>query len=464
MLLSRVVDDNNIRALKQYGIDEQHFATQTEREAYRFIIDYADENGQQTPSYAAVTDAVPDFMYLDDITDRYEYLAKKLKQNYAINEYKRKFSGTPEQIAKQKPSEFAEVFSRNDPEEIGKYLRNLADDITMRTSVRNNPGKTFAEIKESVRNEFDKRRDGKSFTVWKTPFPTFNEIIGGLYSGDIYGIMAESGRGKTYLLEMFIDELLRQGANVAIKSYEVKEYDWIARLISIISAREGLFNFSEVSEEQRTEFEGRFGIPVRAILSGKMESHIRENFEGILDNLDNYYEGNVFLQAKGGKDLTRTLDGLERELEGGGIDVVVLDPFYGLTDVYGKNANKTSGGAAEQAATRFEQIIGDHNVVGMYTVQATVEKKSKDEEGDRELNPPTRDQVKTSKRLLDIATVLLSFDSVKAPDEVGGQAVINIEKGRNGGEDLEIELISILDYGILKEMDTGEKAMAQFDF
>src|SRR5699024_511899 len=137
--------------------------------------------------------------------------------------------------------------------------------------------------------------------------------------------------------------------------------------------------------------------------------------------------------------LTRTLDELEGELSQGGIDVVVLDPFYGLSDVYGRNVNKTAGGAAEYAATRFENIVGDNDVVGIYAVQATVEKKETDEDGNRELDPPTRDQVKTSKRLLDIATVLFSFDSL----EKEGRAMLGIEKGRSGGEDFKLELTAL---------------------
>ncbi|MEV2437279.1 AAA family ATPase, partial [Paenibacillus larvae] len=214
-----------------------------------------------------------------------------------------------------------------------------------------------------------------------------------------YGIMAESGRGKTYLLIAIVDKLLRQGASVLVKSYEVKEYVWLARLISVATAVDGLFK----DEETQTPL----GIPNKAILSGKLEDFVRENFEDVVSKLADYYPGKLYFQGKGGSELTRTLDDLERELQTNKVDVVILDPFYGLSDVYGRNANKTAGGAAEYAASRFERIVGENDVVGFYSIQATVEKKRLDEEEQRELKTPKRDQVKTTKRLLDIATVLL---------------------------------------------------------
>ena len=121
--------------------------------------------------------------------------------------------------------------------------------------------------------------------------------------------------------------------------------------------------------------------------------------------------------------------------------------------MYGKNVNKTAGGSAEYAATRFENIIGDNDVIGFYAVQATVEKKQTSEEGAREIKLPSRDQVKTSKRLLDIATNLISFDSVAKE----GIAMLGVEKGRNGGEDFTLELMALFDYGVLKEFPTGEE-------
>src|SRR5690606_15414487 len=101
---------------------------------------------------------------------------------------------------------------------------------------REKVGRTLSDIKDSFRSEYERRKEGKSAKCWQTPFDSLTEEIGGWFSGDVYGIMAESGRGKTYLSIKIVDSLLRQGANVLVKSFEVKEYVYIARLISVITA------------------------------------------------------------------------------------------------------------------------------------------------------------------------------------------------------------------------------------
>ncbi|WP_238352002.1 AAA family ATPase [Brevibacillus brevis] len=376
---------------------------------------------------------------MPEVADSFEWLARKVKENSA------KFR----QHAFFTSREFGEKFSAMKPEEFAEWVRGKLDGIAAGTVVQTRIGRTLDDLRTEMRDEYLKRKQGKSFKLWKTPFNALNDAIGGLYSGDIYGVMAESGRGKSYLIIALIDELLRQGAKVLVKSYELKAYLWVSRLISIMTARD------EVAVD---ELGRKVGLPNRAILSGKLDEDTERYFLEMLGVINEYYPGELILQAKGDRELTRTLKDLERELaQRPDIDAVVVDPFYGLTDVYGNNANKTAGGAAEQAASTFERIVGEHDVVGIYAVQATVEKKSRDE-GQRELKLPTRDQVKTTKRLLDIATVLFAFDSV----EQDGQALLGIEKGRNGAEDTVIELIALLDHGVLKELPSGIATSEQF--
>jgi replicative DNA helicase len=438
MLLSKVIDNNDVAALTRFGITESDFGTEAERKAYRFIVDYAEANRGQAPSYATVAAEVDGFTYVPEVADSYEYLARQVK-GYAAK------LAAVELLQNQAPK----VFEEKDGNSFIEWLISEAERIKIRTNVRDEVGRTLTEIKESFRAEYLRREKGKSFKCWKTPFDSLTKEIGGWFSGDVYGIIGESGRGKTYLLIKIIDSLLRQGANVLAKSFEVKEYLWVARLVSVATAEDEMF---------LDELGRKVGIPNKQILTGKLDDVVREQFLKVVDLLDEYYPGKLYFQGKSDPSLTRTLNDLERELSTGLIDVVVLDPFYGLSDVYGKNVNRTAGGAAEYAATRFENIVGDYDVVGFYTVQATVDKKQKDENGHRELKVPTRDQVKTTMRLLDIATNLIGFDS----NEKEGIALLGVEKGRNGGEDFQLELMALFDYGVLKEFPTGEAAAAQF--
>jgi len=440
MLLSRILDDNDVAALRRHNVRESDLQTAGEKETLRFIVEYAEQNGGQAPDYRTAVAECPQFVYYPQVEDSYEYLTKQIK-SYAAKV----------QFADLIQTEVPKIFDASDGfKTIDETIERLLA-IKNGTEIRSNLGRTFSDIRDSFKSEYLKREEGKSFKCWQTPFESLTKEIGGWYSGDVYGIMAESGRGKTYLNVKIVDSLLRQGANVLVKSFEVKEYVWIARLISVATA---------VDEMLIDEIGRKVGLPNKRILSGKLEDVVREQFLAVVDALDSYYPGKLYFQGKSGGELTRTLDDLERELMTGVVNAVVIDPFYGLSDVYGKNANKTAGGAAEWAATRFEQIIGDNDVVGFYTVQATVERKQTDEEDRRELNLPKRDQVKTTKRLLDIATNLISFDSL----EKDGRAMLGIEKGRNGGEDFTLELMAIFDYGVLAEFPTGAVAASQFNF
>ncbi|MCY7954728.1 DNA helicase [Bacillus licheniformis] len=442
LMLSKVIEQNDPNALLRFNITAEDLPTEGERKALRYITEYAEKHGGQAPTAEMVANEVPDFQPDFNIEANYDYLAEKLRKQAALREF-------VDIAEKELPERFSEA--QDNPEELFSWLTEKVESLKIRTNVRSSIGRTLSEIKESFRDEYKKREEGKSFRIYKTPFPTLDNEISGWFTGDIYGIMGESGRGKTYLVCRILDSLLRQGANCLVKSFEVKEYTFISRLISIATA---------VDEVLIDELGRKVGIPNKAILSGKLDDVVREKFFEVLELLDSYYPGTLYFQGKSGRELTRSLADLERELSTGKIDAVFLDPFYGLSDVYGKNVNKTAGGAAEYAATRFENIVGDYDVVGFYTVQATVDKKEVSEDGVRELRIPTREKVKTTSRLLDIATNLIGFDSVSKE----GIAGIGIEKGRNGGEDFMLELVALFDYGVLREFPKGESAAEQFEF
>jgi replicative DNA helicase len=453
MLLSKIIDENEVSILDKYGIEEVHLTTEGEKEAYKYIKHYAATNGGNAPSPEILTANVEQFTYYPKIGDAFEFLAKGVKEHAGKQMLREFFEGyQDEKTGKFIESDFLEKFNELSTESFIEWLQKETESINIRTSVREKIGKSLEDLGVEMLTEYENRKQGKSAKLWKTPYKRLNEEIGGFYSGDIYGVMAESGRGKSYLIIRFLHDLLKQGANVLVKSYELKAYLWLSRLVSVLTAEEG-----EILDEN----DRKVGLPNKQILSGRLEGDTEEYFMQVVKKLNSIYPGNLYLQAKGDRDLTRSLKELDSELyQRPDIDVVVVDPFYGLDDVYGRNSNRTAGGAAEQAARYFEQVVGKHDVVGIYAVQATVEKKQRDEEeGGRELKLPTRDQVKTSKALLEIATILFVFDN-----DGDGQAQLGVDKGRNGGEDTIVDLIALLDYGVLRELETGQAAASQFNF
>lgn len=452
--ISKTIDAGDISALTKYGIVRDDFETPGERQAYDFIVKYAQDNGGRAPSYVTLTAECPDITYLPDVSDSFEYLAEQLKDAAAKRTVLRKVNGyRDEESGKSIPSELADKFATLSGAELGKYLRELGESVENKATIRADVGATLGELGVAFIAEYKKRKAGESYTLWKTPFPTLNEEIGGLYSGDVYALFAESGRGKTYLSAVFIDWLLRQGAKILVKSYEVKWYPWLSRLVSIATAQDGAVKAAGVGSRGTLDV----GLPNKAMLSGKMDAELEPYMLEMVAKINEYYPGELILQAKGDANLTRTLDELDRELHmRPDIDVVVIDPFYGLADVYGRNANKTAGGAAEMAARRLETIIGAHDVVGIVTVQAHSDRQETEEGEHREVKLPKRDQVKTTKAILEIVTNLFAFDAANGIGKIG------VEKGRNGGEGFEIELVALMDYGVLRELPSGEEVAGQF--
>lgn len=79
MLFSKIIDDNNVAVLKRYNITEDDFATEGEREVYRFIVNYAGQNGGRAPSHEVVAEECEDFVPMPGIEDSYEYLVREVK-------------------------------------------------------------------------------------------------------------------------------------------------------------------------------------------------------------------------------------------------------------------------------------------------------------------------------------------------------------------------------------------------
>ena len=52
MIFSKILDTNDPDALKRYDIRESHMATEAEREALRYIREYATKNAGKAPSHA----------------------------------------------------------------------------------------------------------------------------------------------------------------------------------------------------------------------------------------------------------------------------------------------------------------------------------------------------------------------------------------------------------------------------
>jgi hypothetical protein len=454
MLLSKAIDDNNVQALTKYGITAKDCATDGDRQTLRFILDYAEKNRGQAPGYAVVTAECPDFVYTPQVGDSYEFLAKEIKKHSAKVQFAELVNGKlDEKTGKDIPGLFGKKFEELDGNSFLEWLQSEVESIKLRTSVRSKIGTDVKADAESFLDEYRKRKDGESFKIWKSKFPSINEQIGGYYSGNMYTWHGRSGRGKSVFTMEEAIEAAAQGANVLVWAMEMSRFEWMARAYSSISARAGIVNANIEGVNYEAGFENR------ALLTGGLSDEFEAGFEVFLLQLaeGEHLPGNITVRAADDVDFfNRGVKQLEADIIATKADVVVVDPIY-LMD-YEANTSKVAGGDVANTSKRIRRLAGLTGSVIHVITQADEVKDDRDDEGNRELRAPKRAEIKKTKAVLEDAANVFGIDTLD------GAGIIEIGKGRNGGEGTQVEVLYLPNYGIVREVATGEAVANQFNF
>lgn len=442
LILSKVIDDGEVVALSKHAISADHFKADADRKAYEFIVDYAERNGGQAPSYATVTDNVPDFFYVPQVSDSYDYLTRRLYNDAGLTEFAQFMNSGDIQAL------FTE-YKGDVPTLIDKITEKF-DNIKTRTSVREKVGISVKSDTDKFLAEFDRRKEGKSFKTWKSNFTNIGEYT----SGNVYVFYAKSGRGKSVIAS--IEEALtmaQQGANVLIWSMEMPWFEVLVRLYVAISGRKGLTSVNVAGMDLNGGFDSN------DVRSGHMAHEFEVAFRAFLDSINEEIAGNITVRGVDDENFTdRSMRQLEADILATDADVVVVDPFYYCD--YERNTSKTAGGDAAETSKRLRRLTGTHQVVTLAITQADETKETTDEDGVRELQLPEREAVKKTKALLEDAAMLIAIDT----DYRQGRGLVGINKGRNGGEGEVREIIYVPQVGVVKEIKTGEGSVDQFAF
>jgi replicative DNA helicase len=227
----------------------------------------------------------------------------------------------------------------------------------------------------------------------------------------------------------------------------------MARAYSSISARAGIVNANIEGVNYEAGFENR------ALLTGGLSDEFEAGFEVFLLQLaeGEHLPGNITLRAADDGDFfNRDVRQLEADILAVKADVVVIDPIY-LLD-YEANTSKTAGGDVANTSKRIRRIAGQTGTVIHIVTQAEEIRDDTDDEGNRELRPPKRAEIKKTKAILEDATGTFGIDTLD------GAGIIEIGKGRSGGEGTQVEVLYLPNYGIVREVETGEAVAKQFDF
>ncbi|MBX6360516.1 MAG: AAA family ATPase [Acidobacterium ailaaui] len=436
MFLNKVIENNDVAALDRFNITESDMPTQAEKEAYRFIVDYAERNHGQAPSWATFAEAC-NVEYLPQISDSYEYLANEIKgQSAKIRLY--------EYINGQ----FAEKFGvEKDGRKLLEDLLKSVESIKMGTNVRNKIGTDVKNDTDKFLAEYDRRKRGESFRTWKSKF----SIIGEYISSNVYVVFGKSGRGKSVItLEEGIEAAM-QGANVLIWALEMGWFEVMVRIYVSVSARRGLMTTNVGGLDLSAGFDSS------ELRKGQLADEFEIAFKAFLAELNDFIPGNIIVRAVDDDDFSsRNLRALEADIKATNADVVILDPFYYLD--YEKNTSKTAGGDAAETSKKLRRLAGRTQTVIFAITQAEETKEEKDEDGNRELKLPERENVTKTKQLLQDAYQLIAVDT----DYKQGRGLVGINKGRDGGEGEVTEILYIPQVGIVKEMEVGEAIADQF--
>jgi replicative DNA helicase len=129
---------------------------------------------------------------------------------------------------------------------------------------------------------------------------------------------------------------------------------------------------------------------------------------------------------------------------------VVIDPFYYLD--YEANTSRTTGGDAANTSVKLRALAGRTRTVIHAITQADEDGQKSD--ADRELDAPARKDVLKTKALLQDAANLFAIDTMD------GQGIIQLGKGRQGGEGATVEVTYLPNYGVVKETGDELAAMA----
>lgn len=431
LFINKVLQSESIEAFAKHGIREESFVSAADRKHYKFINDYYEKNGQ-VPSYALMADSNDDFIYVPNVTDKFNVLAEGIANRKLAYEFNRYFE-----------HDFTELQERTGSD-TSKLISELTDELSYIRMKYTNTRSPYTNIKTNTTDyldEYRKRQDGKSFKTWKSFMPYINEEIGGYTSGNLYVWYGRSGRGKSALVVREALEMAQQGATVLIWSLEMPVYEVMTRIYTMLSAKLGKTNITMNGEKFSAGFDSR------DLRNGHLDETFETSFAEMLTEINSHIEGNIVIRAVDDLDFnTRDVKQLQSDIESTNADVAIVDPMYYMD--YERNSSKTAGGDAAATSVRLRRLAGTMNVALFAMTQAEEDDKEAKDGELRTLSLPPRSAVKKTKALLEDASTLIAVDT----DYIQSRGILGIKKGRNGGEGTSCELTFLPNFGLVEQL------------
>ncbi|WP_235847602.1 DnaB-like helicase C-terminal domain-containing protein [Paenibacillus tuaregi] len=324
-------------------------------------------------------------------------------------------------------------------------MTNTVEGIKLKT-------RTSVRILGDISNETDRflaeyraRKAGESYRIWLSAFAAINEQIGGYLSSNMYTWYARSGRGKSVIVMVEAIEAALQGAVVLVYALEMSRFEWLARAFSYLSAKAGTFTAQIAGVDYEAGFDNR------AMLTGRLPEEYEQQLADFLRNLNEQIPGRIILRATDDEGFTdRSVRQLEADINEVRADVAVVDPIYYMD--YEANTSKTAGGDAAATSKKLRLMAGRTRTALHVITQADENPNEKGDDGVREMKPPKRAEIKKTKAVLEDAANTFAIDTLAQE----GRGIIELAKGRSGGEDTRVEIVYLPNFGIVREIvDSG---------
>src|SRR5699024_11067526 len=209
---NNIIEQKEVGTLDWPGITEPQRHSDIDGNPYGFIRGYAEQNDRNEPSYAVLADQVEVLEDIPEVSDSYTYLARQIKD----------FSAQREVVRWFETGEFERKLNELGGHEfVNNWLPSVLESAKIRTSVREGVGTDVKKDTEKFIEEYERRKAGESFKVWKSKFSAIGEYI----SGNMYTVFGESGRGKSVLTLEDAIYAAMQGANVLAWTLEMGWYE-----------------------------------------------------------------------------------------------------------------------------------------------------------------------------------------------------------------------------------------------
>lgn len=438
LFFNKIIEDGNVSEISRLGISKDDFITETDQKTYEFLMNYASINGGKAPSLELVMTEVGSFIASRGVTDSYDFLAKKLLNEKATQQFEKVYMEIPEKFA-------------DGQEKMSDLIADLTERLTeikLRTDVRNVFGTSVKNGADEALSEYQKRKSGETVRSWKSGF----KLLGDYVSGNVYVWYGRSGRGKSAISMRECVSMAKQGAKILDWSMEMTTFERLVRYYSYLSADDSLVSHTNAQGKKLVG-----GFDTNKLRNGKLSAEEEAQFIEYTQSLITNLQGDIIIRGVDDEDFgNRDLSSLESEILNSGADVLLIDPFYYLD--YEKNTSKTAGGDAAETSKKLRRLSGKYKVVTFAITQAEEDEKESAGE-DREILLPKRSEVKKTKALLEDANQLIAVDT-NYHMELGE---IGINKGRDGGEGTSEEIKYIPNIGIIEPL-ADEISYSDFGF